>query len=264
MTRQHQQWGRRCFGCDHAFAFASGSGPNVVGSFSSEFFELWKNCTFFVVDGGVKRVDVTKDVVIPYPTRQIFQGENQSFVLHNGEPRGERNITVYLRGAAGNHYPLRRQLLETFEKYTHLKDILVSKERVHSWQFSDEFKKSKFCLMPRGITPASSRFVEAILSGCINVIVSDEWQPCFPFAMNYSNLIIRHPESDVDMLPTRLLQLPEQRVNSMLHEVEKAWRHFRWPYPPQPEDAVHLALEEWLVKSFWRGNRWLVSLASKK
>ena len=133
-----------------------------------------------------------------------------------------------------------------------------------------------------GITPASSRFVEAILSGCINVIVSDEWQPCFPFAMNYSNLIIRHPESDVDMLPTRLLQLPEQRVcdpfffffffslqtsmhvNSMLHEVEKAWRHFRWPYPPQPEDAVHLALEEWLVKSFWRGNRWLVIAAGSQ
>jgi hypothetical protein len=40
-------------------------------------------------------------------------------------------------------------------------------------------RRSLFCLCPAGDTPSSARLFDAIVSGCIPVIVSDELE--FPF-----------------------------------------------------------------------------------
>ena len=38
-----------------------------------------------------------------------------------------------------------------------------------------EYRRSVFCIIPHGKTPATRRFEEAVLSGCIPVVISDNW-----------------------------------------------------------------------------------------
>lgn len=45
--------------------------------------------------------------------------------------------------------------------------------------------RSVFCLSPAGDTPSSARLFDAIVSGCIPVIVSDELELPFEGILNY-------------------------------------------------------------------------------
>jgi hypothetical protein len=46
-------------------------------------------------------------------------------------------------------------------------------------------RKSLFCLSPAGDTPSSARLFDAIVSGCIPVIISDELELPFEGILDY-------------------------------------------------------------------------------
>jgi hypothetical protein len=46
-------------------------------------------------------------------------------------------------------------------------------------------RKSFFCLSPAGDTPSSARLFDAIVSGCIPVIISDELELPFEGILDY-------------------------------------------------------------------------------
>jgi hypothetical protein len=49
----------------------------------------------------------------------------------------------------------------------------------------DGMRKSLFCLSPAGDTPSSARLFDAIVSGCIPVIISDELELPFEGILDY-------------------------------------------------------------------------------
>jgi hypothetical protein len=49
----------------------------------------------------------------------------------------------------------------------------------------DGMRKSLFCLSPAGDTPSSARLFDAIVSGCIPVVVSDELELPFEGILDY-------------------------------------------------------------------------------
>ena len=49
----------------------------------------------------------------------------------------------------------------------------------------DGMRKSLFCLSPAGDTPSSARLFDAIVSGCIPVIISDEVELPFEGILDY-------------------------------------------------------------------------------
>ncbi|KAI3807922.1 hypothetical protein L1987_23860 [Smallanthus sonchifolius] len=56
--------------------------------------------------------------------------------------------------------------------------------------------KSVFCLSPAGDTPSSARLFDAIVSGCIPVIVSDELELPFEGILDYHKIALFVSSSD--------------------------------------------------------------------
>ena len=52
--------------------------------------------------------------------------------------------------------------------------------------------RSVFCLSPAGDTPSSARLFDAIVSGCIPVVVSDELELPFEGILDYQQVISQH------------------------------------------------------------------------
>ena len=51
--------------------------------------------------------------------------------------------------------------------------------------------RSLFCLCPAGDTPSSARLFDAIVSGCIPVIVSDELELPFEGLLDYNKVFVK-------------------------------------------------------------------------
>ena len=65
-----------------------------------------------------------------------------------------------------------------------------------------------FCLVPAGDTPTSRRLFDAILAGCLPVVISDEIDDHLPFAetVPYGNFIFRVKEADWQRDPVGTLE----------------------------------------------------------
>ncbi|PIN23509.1 Acetylglucosaminyltransferase EXT1/exostosin 1 [Handroanthus impetiginosus] len=105
-------------------------------------------------------------------------------------------------------------------------------------------RKSIFCLSPAGDTPSSARLFDAILSGCIPVIVSDELELPFEGILDYRKIAVFVSSSDA-LQPGWLLSFLRSISSSQIREKQinlaKYSRHFRYSHPALPmgpEDLV--------------------------
>ncbi|XP_065853525.1 probable arabinosyltransferase ARAD1 [Euphorbia lathyris] len=105
-------------------------------------------------------------------------------------------------------------------------------------------RTSIFCLNPAGDTPSSARLFDAIVSGCIPVIASDELELPFEGILDYRKIALFVSSSDA-VRPGWLLKFlkginPDQ-VREMQSNLVKYARHFMYSSPAQPlgpEDLV--------------------------
>ncbi|KAL8551262.1 hypothetical protein ACS0TY_000370 [Phlomoides rotata] len=114
-------------------------------------------------------------------------------------------------------------------------------------------QKSIFCLNPAGDTPSSARLFDAIVSGCIPVIVSDELELPFEGILDYRKIAVFVSSSDA-MQPGWLLSLLRSISPSQIKEKQlnlaKYSRHFLYSHPALPmgpEDLVWRMLAGKLV-----------------
>ncbi|XP_073316221.1 probable arabinosyltransferase ARAD1 isoform X2 [Primulina huaijiensis] len=105
-------------------------------------------------------------------------------------------------------------------------------------------QKSTFCLNPAGDTPSSARLFDAIVSGCIPVIVSDELELPFEGILDYRKIAVFVDSSDV-MQPGWLLSflrsIPRTQIREMQMNLAKHSKHFLYSHPALPmgpEDLV--------------------------
>uniref|UniRef100_A0A5B6YRX7 Exostosin GT47 domain-containing protein n=1 Tax=Davidia involucrata TaxID=16924 RepID=A0A5B6YRX7_DAVIN len=105
-------------------------------------------------------------------------------------------------------------------------------------------RKSIFCLCPAGDTPSSARLFDAIVSGCIPVIVSDELELPFEGILDYRK-IVQFVSSSEAVQPGRLLtflkSVSSAQIRAMQRNLAKYSRHFFYSNPAQPlgpEDLV--------------------------
>ncbi|XP_057456854.1 probable arabinosyltransferase ARAD1 [Lotus japonicus] len=105
-------------------------------------------------------------------------------------------------------------------------------------------RKSLFCLNPAGDTPSSARLYDAIVSGCIPVIVSDELELPFEGILDYRKIALF--VSSIDALkPGWLLKFLKDvrpaQIKELQQNLAKYSRHFVFSNPAQPlgpEDLV--------------------------
>ncbi|KAF8097904.1 hypothetical protein N665_0279s0034 [Sinapis alba] len=98
-------------------------------------------------------------------------------------------------------------------------------------------RRSLFCLCPAGDTPSSARLFDAIVSGCIPVIVSDELELPFEGILDYKKVAVIVSSSDAiqpGWLVNHLRSLIPSQVKNFQNSLAQYSRHFLYSSPAQP------------------------------
>lgn len=105
-------------------------------------------------------------------------------------------------------------------------------------------RKSTFCLNPAGDTPSSARLFDAIVSGCIPVIVSDELELPFEGILDYRKIALFVSSSDAlkaGWLLTYLRSVSAADIRRLQQNLAKFSRHFLYSSPALPMGPEDLA-----------------------
>ncbi|CDP04932.1 unnamed protein product [Coffea canephora] len=105
-------------------------------------------------------------------------------------------------------------------------------------------RKSVYCLSPAGDTPSSARLFDAIVSGCIPVIVSDELELPFEGILDYRKIALLVSSADAlqpGWLISFLRSISPSQVWEFQSNLAKYSRHFLYSHPAQPLGAEDLA-----------------------
>lgn len=102
----------------------------------------------------------------------------------------------------------------------------LEQQQRQKMRFVELFRRSKFVLCPRGMGTASFRLFEAMESGRVPVIISDEWMA--PRGPDWESFSLRVLESQVENIPT-LLQSCEARYPEMALRARQAYEDWFAP-----------------------------------
>lgn len=105
-------------------------------------------------------------------------------------------------------------------------------------------RKSVYCLSPAGDTPSSARLFDAIVSGCIPVIVSDELELPFEGILDYRKIALFVSSANAlqpGWLISFLRSISPSQVQEFQSNLAKYSRHFLYSHPAQPLGAEDLA-----------------------
>ncbi|XP_024539759.1 probable arabinosyltransferase ARAD1 [Selaginella moellendorffii] len=109
-------------------------------------------------------------------------------------------------------------------------------------------RSSIFCLSPAGDTPSSARLFDAIVSGCIPVIVSDELEPPFEGLVDYRKVALFVPSvktTEKGWLVSYLRAITARQLSMLRSHMLEFSRHFQYSSPAQqlgPEDLTWQAV----------------------
>ncbi|XP_051138041.1 probable arabinosyltransferase ARAD1 [Andrographis paniculata] len=105
-------------------------------------------------------------------------------------------------------------------------------------------RKSTFCLSPAGDTPSSARLFDAIVSGCIPVIISDELELPFEGILDYRKMAVFVSSSDAAQpgwLLSFLRSISSSEIRERQKNLAKYSRHFLYSHPAMPLGPEDLA-----------------------
>jgi len=138
----------------------------------------------------------------------------QAHLINPGTPR---SIFVYFRGLfydmgndpEGGYYArgARASVWENF-KDNPLFDISTE----HPSTYYEDMQRAIFCLCPLGWAPWSPRLVEAVVFGCIPVIIADDIVLPFADAIPWEQISVFVAERDVPRLDSILTSIPLQDI----------------------------------------------------
>jgi len=94
-----------------------------------------------------------------------------------------------------------------------------------NWSYGDYMVNSVFCLCPPGLVAWTPRVVNAVVSGCIPVIVSDAYYLPFRNLLDYSQFSIHVAEKDVGTIKERLDAIPLKKVREMQSELKNVYKN---------------------------------------
>uniref|UniRef100_A0A1J3EXI2 Putative arabinosyltransferase ARAD1 n=1 Tax=Noccaea caerulescens TaxID=107243 RepID=A0A1J3EXI2_NOCCA len=99
-------------------------------------------------------------------------------------------------------------------------------------------RRSMFCLCPAGDTPSSARLFDAIVSGCIPVIVSDELELPFEGLLDYRKIAVKFVSSGDAIQPgwlvNHLRSLSPTHIKGLQKNLAQYSRHFLYSSHAQP------------------------------
>jgi hypothetical protein len=105
--------------------------------------------------------------------------------------------------------------------------------------------RAVFCVCPRGWAPWSPRIVEAVIYGCVPVLVADGIELPYSHLVDWAGISVRVPERDARRLGRALALVARTNLSSIQ---ARLWNpRFRkalsYLHPLQHGDATWLALD---------------------
>ena len=191
--------------------------------------------------GSFETLNRTRYFAIPYlsnfshypPSAVDFQKERKFSVFLSGSYRQQRKQIFDLMKKINKSYPMimRRS------------NVNKTKQQLHSVPYV--MSKSKFCIVPRGDTPSSKRFYDAVVYGCVPVIISDGYElPFDKTQVNWDDCVIRIPEKDVDTLPEVIGNITDDQYKYMYNALLEAKEYIRFDNGVKPTNGVGSILWE--------------------
>lgn len=96
------------------------------------------------------------------------------------------------------------------------------------WDYNILLRNSTFCLVPRGRRLGSFRFIETLQSGCVPVVLANEWKLPFSEIIDWSEAAVTLDERLLMQVPEILRTIPEARVHALKQQTQVLWnRYFR-------------------------------------
>lgn len=173
----------------------------------------------------------------------------QKMQTHLIPEKTPRSIFVYFRGLfydVGNDpeggYYARGARAAVWENFKDNPLFDISTE--HPATYYEDMQRAVFCLCPLGWAPWSPRLVEAVIFGCIPVIIADDIVLPFADAIPWEEIGVYVDEEDVPNLDTILTSIPPEVIlrKQRLLANPSMKQAMLFPQPAQPGDAFHQVL----------------------
>lgn len=139
--------------------------------------------------------------------------KKKSGVLFIGDTRGDKVREAIGRISEHNDVTV---------SYTSLNPKVAERERSTVKSYASQMMHTRFCLCPRGDSPTSRRLFDAIVAGCLPIVISDDIDRSLPFpdVIPYDSFWFRIKEaewiSDPKSVVDRIVAVPEQEIGSRL------------------------------------------------
>ncbi|KAL8162015.1 hypothetical protein V2J09_013504 [Rumex salicifolius] len=227
----------RSHGADHFFASCHDWAPDVSAANPS----LFKNFIRLLCNANASEsFEPMRDVSIPEVN--LDRGQLNKALPHKGD-EDHRPILAFFAG--GDHGVVRKILFKYWKEKD--EDVQFHKYLPKTLNYTKMMAKSRFCLCPSGYEVASPRVVEAIISGCVPVIISDGYVLPFSDVLDWSAFSIHIPISRIPEIKRILEEIPMERYMEMQRRVVQVQRHFILNRPSKPYDMIHMVLHSvWL------------------
>lgn len=215
-------------GRDHLWTFSQGFGAKMFGN-----WKLINNGLFLVHNGQFTLDEFTPHKDIPIPPD--LSGYNFPSVYEL--PRHKRPVRKWLGHFGGTVLPadLKDERGSFYSKgvrqyitkhFTEDPFFRITGTRVDT--YIHDMMSSRFCLCPEGWHAWNPRPYQAVILGCIPVLLSEELELAFENVLDYSKFMVRVKPADVSKLKEILGLISEHEVRGMQEEMEKVWRLFSY------------------------------------
>ena len=217
--------------------------------FSIQVYPWFKPCTFYLLGytGSYELINKNhKWVVIPYLSNFT------NFPASQLDINAPRNITVFL---SGSYRAQRKQIFQIMKEYMpNSLGLVINRSNDTNSSISVEqtpfyMSQSKYCIIPHGDSPSSKRFYDAVIYGCIPVIIADGF--VLPFdktIIDWDQCIIRIPQKDVETLPSVIGNITEAQYQKMYNYLLSNRNFIRFDNGVQSDNGVGTILWELYYK----------------
>ncbi|CAC5370466.1 MUR3 [Mytilus coruscus] len=222
-----------------------------------------KNITFLGIEKQRSLNEKTQLIVVPYPSYLHHDTRGQSFFTTE---LSERDIFILLPVGQRRSNPHRAKLMDQFGittkmSYSEFKSYKWSKSSDMVLFYTNEcdakaikntipwMLKSVFCLQPPGDSPTRKSFYDAILSGCIPVILTEDHYNPYPFQRffkynNFSVLIpLKNVTSENQNIYTILRRIKKSEIERLHHNIRQVARFYQYSFIERGKfnesDALH-------------------------
>lgn len=175
-----------------------------------------------------------KEIIVPYYSKFPDYPATLDKILN------KRKYFIYYVGSN------RRQRERMVNSLQNLSDSYIKVFRRYRRENAEELKKlpkmmsqSKYCLVPKGDTPSSKRFYDAIIYGCIPVVISDHFQPAFDKTLiDWSKCTVRIPQRKILNIEKTLRRISDKKYKEMFYYLLDIRNLIRFDVEPNHDTGI--------------------------